>query len=74
MQSFVCWLLTDSLTTDMRRDELRRQADVFTDLIELRAKIGRDPAERPVSREPRHAPARHSTAVTAPGRDEEFED
>jgi uncharacterized LabA/DUF88 family protein len=27
-------------------DELRRQADVFIDLVELRTKIGRDPAER----------------------------
>ena len=27
-------------------DELRRQADVFTDVSELRSKIGRDPAER----------------------------
>ena len=26
-------------------DELRRQADVFTDLVELRSKIGRDPSE-----------------------------
>jgi hypothetical protein len=30
----------------MVADELRRQADVFTDLVELQAKIGRDPAER----------------------------
>ena len=35
----------------MIADELRRQADVFTDLIELRAKIGRDPSERPPPRE-----------------------
>jgi uncharacterized LabA/DUF88 family protein len=31
----------------MVADELRRQADVFTDLIELRSKLGRDPSERP---------------------------
>jgi uncharacterized LabA/DUF88 family protein len=31
----------------MIADELRRQADVFTDLGDLKAKIGRDPAERP---------------------------
>jgi uncharacterized LabA/DUF88 family protein len=31
----------------MIADELRRQADVFTDLVELKAAIGRDPAERP---------------------------
>ncbi|WP_342737101.1 NYN domain-containing protein [Bradyrhizobium sp. B117] len=35
----------------MIADELRRQADVFTDLIELQAKIGRNPSERSVSRE-----------------------
>jgi hypothetical protein len=31
----------------MIADELRRQADVFTDLIDLRSKFGRDPSERP---------------------------
>jgi uncharacterized LabA/DUF88 family protein len=30
----------------MIADELRRQADVFTDLVDLQAKIVRDPAER----------------------------
>jgi uncharacterized LabA/DUF88 family protein len=35
-------------------DELRRQADVFTDLVELQSKLGRDPSERLASREPRH--------------------
>jgi uncharacterized LabA/DUF88 family protein len=34
-------------------DELRRQADVFTDLVELKSKLARDPSERP-AREPRH--------------------
>ena len=33
----------------MIADELRRQADVFTDLVELQSKLGRDPSERPVS-------------------------
>jgi uncharacterized LabA/DUF88 family protein len=37
----------------MMADELRRQADVFTDLLELQSKIGRDPSERPAAREPR---------------------
>jgi uncharacterized LabA/DUF88 family protein len=37
----------------MIADELRRQADVFTDLAELKSKIGRDPSERPAPREPR---------------------
>ena len=35
----------------MIADELRRQADVFTDLAELQSKIGRDPFERPMPRE-----------------------
>jgi uncharacterized LabA/DUF88 family protein len=35
----------------MIADELRRQADVFTDLVELQAKIGRDPSERPAPRD-----------------------
>ncbi len=38
----------------MIADELRRQADVFTDLVELQSKLGRDPSERPPPREPRH--------------------
>jgi uncharacterized LabA/DUF88 family protein len=39
------------------RDELRRQADVFTDLVELQSKLGRDPSKRLTFREPRdHAP------------------
>jgi uncharacterized LabA/DUF88 family protein len=41
----------------MIADELRRQADVFTDLLELKSKIGRDPSERAAPREPRqHTP------------------
>jgi hypothetical protein len=44
----------------MVADELRRQADVFLDIVELQPKIGRDPADRPVreGREPRdrHTP------------------
>ncbi|MCW2020881.1 uncharacterized LabA/DUF88 family protein [Bradyrhizobium diazoefficiens] len=35
----------------MIADELRRQADVFIDLVELRSKIGRDPSERSGPRE-----------------------
>jgi uncharacterized LabA/DUF88 family protein len=38
----------------MIADELRRQADVFTDLTELHSKIGRDPSERPAPRN--HSP------------------
>jgi uncharacterized LabA/DUF88 family protein len=38
-------------------DDLRRQADVFTDLMELKSKVGRDPSGRPPPREPRqHMP------------------
>ena len=39
----------------MIADELRRQADVFIDLVELRSKIGRDPSDRPASQEIRHS-------------------
>ncbi|KJC33959.1 labA-like protein [Bradyrhizobium sp. LTSP849] len=52
----------------MIADELRRQADVFTDLIELRAKISRDPSERPPPREresryqPQQIPERQTIA------------
>ena len=38
----------------MIADEPRRQADVFTDLVELQSKLGRDPSGRPAFREPRH--------------------
>jgi uncharacterized LabA/DUF88 family protein len=31
----------------MVADELRRQADVFIDLVELRSRIGRDPSTVP---------------------------
>jgi uncharacterized LabA/DUF88 family protein len=37
----------------MLADELRRQADVFTDLMELRSRLGRDPSDRPAARPPR---------------------
>jgi uncharacterized LabA/DUF88 family protein len=42
---------TISSQPPMIADELRRQADVFTDLVELRPKISRDPSERPAQRE-----------------------
>ena len=35
----------------MIADELRCQADIFTEPVELRAKVGRDPSERPPPRE-----------------------
>jgi uncharacterized LabA/DUF88 family protein len=43
---------TISTQPSMIADELRRQADVFIDLRELQAKIGRDPATRLVARGP----------------------
>jgi hypothetical protein len=43
---------TVSTQPPMVADELRRQADVFTDIVELQSKIGRDPSERG-PREPR---------------------
>jgi uncharacterized LabA/DUF88 family protein len=39
---------TISTQPPMIADELRRQADVFTDIITLQSKIGRNPSERPV--------------------------
>ena len=43
---------TISTQPPMVADELRRQADMFVDIVTLQSKIGRDPAER-VAREPR---------------------
>ena len=43
---------TISSQPPMIADELRRQADVFTDLVELKSKIGRDPSPRATPREP----------------------
>jgi len=48
----------------MIADELRRQTDVFIDLIDLRSSLGRDPGDRPVQREIRH-PRRTMVAATA---------
>src|SRR6202048_984926 len=44
---------TISSQPPMIADDLRREADVFTDLVELKSKIGRDPSERPAPRDPR---------------------
>jgi uncharacterized LabA/DUF88 family protein len=54
----------------MIADELRRQADVFTDLTELQSKIGRDPSGRPAA--PRnHLPQflQRGTPTPRPGDD-----
>ena len=56
---------------------MRRQADVFTDLVELQSKIGRDPSERKAPREPRnHAPKflQRATTMVPSGDDEDFDD
>jgi hypothetical protein len=45
---------TISSQPPMIADELRRQADVFTDLLELQSKLGRDPSQRPAPREASH--------------------
>jgi uncharacterized LabA/DUF88 family protein len=60
----------------MIADDLRRQADVFTDLMELKSTIGRDPSERPAPREPRHhAPQILQRAATmAATDDDDFDD
>jgi hypothetical protein len=38
---------TISTQPPMVADELRRQCDIFVDIVELQSKIGRDPSERP---------------------------
>jgi uncharacterized LabA/DUF88 family protein len=68
---------TISSQPPMIADELRRQADVFTDLMELQTKLGRDPSERPAPREPRHhAPQflQRATTVAPRSGDDDFED
>jgi uncharacterized LabA/DUF88 family protein len=47
---------TTSSQPPMIADELRRQADVFTDLMDLRSKLGRDPSGRPAPRVRRQMP------------------
>ena len=68
---------TISSQPPMIADELRRQADVFTDLVELKTKIGRDPSERPAPREPRYQTPQflqRATTVAPRGDDDEFDD
>jgi NYN domain len=50
---------TISTQPPMVAAELRRQADVFLDIVELQPKIGRDPAER-AAREAREPRDRHT--------------
>ena len=65
----------------MIADELRRQADVFTDLVELQSKLGRDPSERPAPRDRGEREARHHApqflqraTTMAPRGDDDFEE
>jgi uncharacterized LabA/DUF88 family protein len=71
----VCVTVVSTIASQppMIADELRRQADVFTDLAQLQPKIDRDPSERPTLREPRHhAPQFPQRATTrAPGGDDD---
>jgi uncharacterized LabA/DUF88 family protein len=59
----------------MLADELRRQCDQFTDLIELKSKIARDNTGRP-AREGRHTPEflKRGSAIHRIEDEEEFED
>jgi uncharacterized LabA/DUF88 family protein len=58
----------------MVADELRRQADVFIDLVTLQAKVGRDPSERPAPREPRTPGGAKFRPSTVPqGNDTDFD-
>jgi uncharacterized LabA/DUF88 family protein len=68
---------TISSQPPMIADELRRQADVFTDLMELQPKIVRNPSERPAPRESRHhAPQflQRATTMAPRGDDDDFDD
>jgi uncharacterized LabA/DUF88 family protein len=69
---------TISSQPPMIADDLRREADVFTDLVELKSKIGRDPSERPAPREPRYHPPqsmpRAPTAAPKGDEDDDFND
>jgi len=50
----------------MVADELRRQADVFIDLAELQARVGRDPSERQAARERGEARGQYAQRQTSP--------
>jgi uncharacterized LabA/DUF88 family protein len=76
---------TVSTQPPMVADELRRQADVFLDIVDLQSKIGRDPAERGerIPRDSRHTPQFLQRSAATPQRapvgaggaeDDDFED
>jgi uncharacterized LabA/DUF88 family protein len=56
---------TISSQPPMIADELRRQADVFIDLVELQAKIERQPVERMISSRPDACPPRRLQRYTS---------
>jgi hypothetical protein len=56
---------TISTQPPMVAAELRRQADIFVDIVELQPKIGRDPAER-AAREAREPRERHTPQLQRP--------
>jgi len=57
----------------MAADELRRQADVFIDLVTLQPKVGRDPSERAAPREPRGGAKFRTGAPVPQGNDTDFD-
>ena len=58
---------TISSQPPMIADELRRQADVFTDLLELQSKLGRDPCQRTAPREANQPTSDHAQRRTSLG-------
>ena len=58
---------TISSQPPMIADELRRQADAFTDLVELQSKLDRDPSQRPAPREAHQHTAHYVPRRTASG-------
>jgi uncharacterized LabA/DUF88 family protein len=58
---------TISSQPPMIADELRRQADVFTDLVDLQSRLGRNPSERPVPRETNQHTAHYVQRPTPSG-------
>ena len=68
---------TISSQPPMIADELRRQADVFIDLVELRSKVGRDSGERAAparAASSRAAIPPRATTMAPRGNDDGFDD
>ncbi len=63
---------TNTTQPSMIADELRRQADEFIDLINLSAKIGRDPNERP--ERPQKFPERRPASAVSDDYDQDMLD